>query len=164
VVIVFGARRKQAAAVALIAVAAGAAGWWWLAGRQSDREQLDELVRKAEHGIETKSVNEIMDCVAPDYQDMEGLSRNDIWRRAMQLARSPTQAEIEIESYDLFIASPRARGRFRVGLTLREGEEAAHLDMDLGVEFEKRRKGWRRVWQVKSVSGYHPEELWGDYL
>jgi hypothetical protein len=138
----------------LLLVAAGAAiGWWFAHPRTTDEELILELVARAEHGVETKSVQEIMDCVAPDYEDETGLTRVDVWRLAMRWARSPERADVVIEEYEVTVTPPTATGHV-VGRVLveQEGRYTAPLNLEVTVEFEKQRRRWRKVWLVKSIS------------
>ena len=149
----------------LLAIAAGAVGWWMWIHRPTDLELIEEVVAKAEHGIEAKSVEEIMECVAPDYQDSEGLSRNDIWRLAMQWARSPEKAEITLGNYEIKVRGREAVGRFAVYVLLEEeGGLASGLNFDLEVLFERHRRKLSRAWLVKSVRGYQLEAVYEDYM
>ncbi len=146
---------KSAALVA----AAGLLLWWFIHPRRTDEQLILDLVAKAEHGIETKSRSEIMDCVAEDYHDEAGLSRIDILRLAMHWERSSEQVEIVVGEYELDIIAPRAAGRFVAELEFEQaGGHDPPLRVPLVVEFEKQRRGWRKVWLVKSVSGHGLEK------
>jgi hypothetical protein len=146
---------KRALKVLCLVIAGTLVGWWFLHPRPSDMDLVEELVAKAEHGVETKSATEIMECVGPDYQDEEGLSRNDIFRLAWRWARSSTRADVVIEDYQIDIASPKASGDFLVQVLLEEqGQRLPALHFDLEVEFEKQRRGWRKVWLVTAVNGH----------
>jgi hypothetical protein len=149
----------------LLVLAAGGIGWWMWIHRPTDLELIEELVTKAERGIESKSVKEIMECVAPDYQDNEGLSRNDIWRLAVQWVRSPEKAEITLGNYEIEVRGGEATGKFAVYVLLEEeGGLASGLNFDLVVLFERHRRKLSRVWLVKSVRGYQLEAVLGDYM
>ncbi len=129
--------------------------WWLFHPRPSDEKLIQELVTKAEQAIETKNTNEIMDCVAKDYRDDSGLSRLDIFRLAMHWQRSSGQVEITINEYDLKVARPLATGRFQVELAFSQGggvELPQRLNLE--VDFQRERKGWKKVWLVKSVQGH----------
>lgn len=146
---------KRGLKVLCLVVAGALIGWWFLHPRPSDRDMIEELVAKAEHGVETKSATEIMECVAPGYQDDEGLSHNDIFRLAWRWARSSARADVVIEDYRIDIAAPEASGSFLVQVLLEEqGQRLPALRFDLEVEFEKQRRGWRKVWLVKAVNGH----------
>lgn len=100
-----------------------------------------------------------MDCVAEDYHDEAGLSRIDILRLAMHWERSSEQVEIVVGEYELDIIAPRAAGRFVAELEFEQaGGHDPPLRVPLVVEFEKQRRGWRKVWLVKSVSGHGLEK------
>jgi hypothetical protein len=135
-------------------VVLSAAAWWVLHPRPSDRELIEELIAKAEHGVETKSVKEVMSCVASDYHDPEGLSSTDVWRLAMQWSRSSAEADVVIEDYKLDIGPSQARGEFAVRVITEGLGVNQPIAMRLTVEFTKRRRGLRKVWLVKSVSGH----------
>ena len=141
--------------IALAIVIAAAFVWWLFHPRPSDEKLILDLVAKAEQGIETKNTSEIMDCVAKDYRDDSGLSRLDIFRLAMHWQRSSEQVEITINEYDLDVARPLATGRFQVELTFSQGggvELPQRLNLE--VDFQQQRRGWRKVWLVKSVNGH----------
>ena len=146
--------RRSLSIIAVI-VAAAAASWWLLHPRPTDEDLILALVAKAEHGVETKNRDEIMECVAKDYQESGGLSRADIFRLALHWERSPEQVDIVIDEYELDISAPRATGRFDVQLEFQEaGRHEPPLRLPLVVEFEKQRQRWRRVWLVKSIRGH----------
>jgi hypothetical protein len=150
----------------LLLVAAGVAiGWWFAHPRTTEEELILEVVARAEHGVETKSVQEIMDCIAPDYEDEAGLTRVDVWRLAMRWARSPERADVVIEEYEVTVTPPTATGHF-VGRVLveQEGQYTAPLNLDVRVEFEKQRRRWRKVWLVKSVSEATAAQEYEGYL
>ena len=156
---------KRGLKVLCVVIAGALVGWWFLHPRPSDRELIEELVAEAEHGIEAKSTKEIMECLAPDYQDEEGLSRGDIFRLAWRWERSSARAEIVIEDYQVDIISPRASGDFPVQVLLEEeGQHCPPLRFDLEVEFEKQRRGWHKVWLVKAVNGHGLEKRFEDFL
>ena len=150
----------------LLLVAVGAAiGWWFAHPRTTDEELILELVARAEHGVETKSVQEMMECIAPDYEDGTGLTRVDVWRLAMRWARRPGRAEVVIEEYEVTVTPPTAMGRF-VGRVVveQEGQYMAPLNLDVTVEFEKQRRRWRQVWLIKSISDATVAQELEDYL
>lgn len=158
-------RRRRSIAVALGVVLGAAAAWLAIQVRPSDRERIEEVVTRAERGIETKSVKEIMRCVSPDFVGEGGMDRDEVWRLAAQWARSASRAEVVIQDYELQIHPPRARGRFDVVVHLElEGGPSIPLGLELTVEFERRWRGLRRVWLVKSVTGYDPELFLEEYL
>lgn len=140
-------------------------GWWLLHPRPSDRELILDLVAKAEHGVETKSAKEIMECVAPDYKDEDGLTRLDILRLALRWQRDPDEAEVVIDDYEIEVMSPRASGRFQVDVLFEEDRGCASpLRFNLAVQFEKQRQRLRKVWLVKSVNGHGIERDFEDFL
>jgi hypothetical protein len=149
--------RKRATKVAVIVAAAlvVAAGLWFiLAPRVSDEQQIASLASKVEHGVETKSAEEILDCVSPEYQDSEGLTRTDIWKLVMQWVRSPDRAEVAIQKYEIKVNGKTATGTFDVQAVV-EHEHAYQVPLNLTVtvQFEKRWRRWHRVWVVKSLLG-----------
>jgi len=163
---VMGGRAWKRGLRLLLLVAAGAAiGWWFAHPRTTEEELILELVARAEHGVETKSVQEMMDCVAPDYEDGTGLTRVDVWRLAMRWVRSPNRADVVIEEYEVTVTPPTAMGRF-VGRVVveQEGQYMAPLNLDATVEFEKQRRGWRKVWLVKSISEATLAQEYEGYL
>jgi hypothetical protein len=142
-----------------VAIAAAAAVWFWYP-RPSDGELIAALVQRAEHGVETKNAKEITSCVSPDYKDSEGLTHTDILRLALQWARTSGQADVTIEDYQLDITRPTARGTFDVVLVLgTQGEAAKPRNIRVAVEFALERRGWRRVWLVRSVEGYDLDSI-----
>ncbi len=137
-----------------VALVAAAAVWFWYP-RASDEQLIAALIQRAEHGVETKNVREITSCVSPSYEDTEGLTRTDILRLAMQWARESAQADITIEGYELEVTRPTARGTFDVALILgAQGEAAKPRNIRVAVQFALERRGFRRVWLVRSVEGY----------
>jgi len=157
---------KRRLSVLCVVAAGGLLVWWFLHPRISDRALIEQLVAKAEHGIETKSTKEIMDCLAPDYHDEDGLTRTDIFRLAWRWERTSGRADIAIQQdYQLEIKSPRATGNFEVQVLLEaEGESYPPMHLRLGVEFEKVRRGWHKVWLVKAVNGHGVKERFEDFL
>jgi hypothetical protein len=148
-----------------VLVALGAAVGWWLAHpRPSDEELIAELVARAEHGVETKSVDEIMSCVSRDYEGQGDWSREDVWRVAMQWARSSEQAEVTIQDWQVNVAKGQAIGHFQVDVTLSEQGRGRPIALFLTVDFERERKGLRKVWLVRSVRGFDPDMYMQDYL
>jgi len=158
-------RGRRTLRLVFLVVCGSLLGWWLFHPRPTDQELIQELVARAEHGVETKSVDEIMSCVSDEYKDGSGLSRRDIWRLAMNWARSSEEAEVVIGSYDIEVASPRATGWFGVTVYLHAGAHRLELpEMQLTVEFEKERRGWRKVWLVRSVTGHDLESMTQDYM
>jgi hypothetical protein len=138
------------AAVGLIAVAV-----WFLYPRPTDRELIVDLIRRGEHGIETKNVKEVMSCVAPDYADSQNVTRTELLRMVMQWPRVREKGELTIENYDLEITPPTAKGTFDVTFVLiGQGGTREALPMTLTMQFVEQRKGWSRAWLVQSVEGY----------
>jgi hypothetical protein len=159
-----GKRRRRALQLTVFLAAAALLAWWLLRPRPTDEELILDLVAKAEHAVETKDKDEILECVASDYQDDSGLSRVDILRLALHWERSSEQVEIIIDEYELDIASPTATGYFVVQLEFQQaGRYQPPLRLPLVVEFEKQRRGWRKVWVVKSVSGHDIERRFEDF-
>jgi hypothetical protein len=151
--------------VVVVVVVGGAATWWVLAHRRSDRALIDELIAKAEHGVETKSVDEIMGCVAEDYHDELGFNRTDIWRLAQHWIRTPDEADVVVEDYSVDIQPPRATGQLAVNVMMtRDGRQMPPLPLELTVRFEKERRGWRRVWLVESVTGQNLGRVFEDVM
>jgi len=144
--------------VLLALVVLGAGAWWVLRPRPTDRELIERLIAKAEHGVETKSLKEIMGCVASDYHDPAGLSKTDIWRIALQWVRSSEQVDVVIEDYALDLHPPTAIGRFDLRLIAEQGLLGIPATMQLTVEFAKERRRLSGVWLVRSVSGHGLEK------
>ena len=145
-------------------VAAGAFLWWWM-HRASDRQLIDELVARAEHGIETKSLDEIMDCIAPDYQDGIGLSKLDVFRGAMHFVQSPDTAEVSIDNTSVEITSPTAAGIFDLHVVITQnGRYVDSGPIQVTVQFEKERRRLSKVWLVKSVSAPGISKQFEDYM
>jgi|GEM_PF-1535859 hypothetical protein len=146
-------------------LAAAALGWWLLHPRPSDEELILQLAAKAEHGVETHSVDEIMSCVSPDFTGEAGMDRNDLWRLAVQWAHTDGEADVTINDYAIDVRSGEATGRFDVTVVAQvAGAPTTPMNMQLVVEFEKRWRRLTKVWLVKSVKGYQPERLFQDYL
>jgi hypothetical protein len=160
----FGGWKRGLTVLALVIVGA-LLGWWLFHPRPSDRELIEDLVAKAEHGVETKSSKEIMECVAPDYRDEGGLTRVDIFRLAWRWQRTSEQADVVIDNYEIEVTPPTATGRFDVQVLLEEqGRQALPLRFHLMVQFEKQRQRWRKVWLVKSVGGHGLEKDLEDLI
>jgi hypothetical protein len=159
-----GKRRRRVLQLTVFLAAAALVAWWLLRPRPTDEELILDLVAKAEHGVETKDKDEIMECVASDYQDDSGLSRVDVLRLALHWERSSEQVEVVIDEYELTIASPTATGYFVVQLEFEQaGRYQPPLRLPLVVEFERQRRGWRKAWVVKSVSGHDIERRFEDF-
>jgi hypothetical protein len=151
--------------VLLLALVAAGSLLWWVTHRKSDRQLIDDVIAKVVHGVETKSLDEIMECVAPDYQDDTGLSRVDVWRGAAQWVRTVDAAAVTIDNYFVDIQPPTATGTFEVRMQVTRNGQILELGpMHLTVQFEKERRRFKRVWLVKSVSGYSPSRLLEDYM
>ncbi|UCC68876.1 MAG: hypothetical protein JSV79_02825 [Armatimonadota bacterium] len=151
--------------IAFLVVLGAVAGWWVVHPRPSDEDLIAELVAKAEHGVETKSVDEIMSCVSRDYSGQGEMSREDVWRSAQQWVRSPVQADVVIQDYQLALKDAEAVGQFQVDVRLQEeGGLVQTLNLFLTVGFERQRRGLRKVWLVKSVRGFDPDELIEEML
>ena len=150
--------RMGAVKVALLGLMVVAAGGWVLWPEPLDRQSLDELVARAKHGFESRSVSEIMDCVAPGYRDDSGLTREDVSRICERIARQAKQVQITITQYDIAIQSSEATGQFDVVATLDLGGETVTWPMRLEVRFVKQDRSWRRLWRprwaVASVKGH----------
>lgn len=143
-------------------VALGAAvGWWLVHPRPSDEELIAELVARAEHGVETKSVDEIMSCVSADYEGEGDWSREDIWRVAMQWARSSEEADVTVQEQQVDVEDGRAVGRFQVDVALSGEGRGRPTTLFLTVDFARERRGLRKVWQVRSVQGFDPD-MYGE--
>jgi hypothetical protein len=152
-------------AVLLLALVAAALLLWWVTHRRTDRQLIDDVIAKVVHGVETKSLDEIMECVAPDYQDDTGLSRVDVWRGAAQWVRTVDAATVIIDDYSVDIQPPTATGTFAVRMQVTRNGQLVELGpMHLTVQFEKERKRLKRVWLVKSVSGYSSSRLLEGYM
>lgn len=146
-------------------VIAGVIAWLLFGPRVSDEEQIAQLARKVEHGVETKSAQEILDCVSPGYRDSEGLTRTDIWKLVMQWVRSPDQAEVAIQKYEVKVNGSKATGTFQVQVVVeREHSYQTPLNMTVAVEFEKRWRRWHRVWAVNSLLGPPITGLAEDFM
>ncbi len=152
-------RWKQIAGSLLLALIAASLGWWLFRPRISDEELILALVSRVEHGVETKSTKEIMQCIAPDYSDQAGLSRVDIYRLAWRWGTASETAQIVVDDYEVEVTSPTATGRFEVTVLFEQnGRQAPPVRLDLTVQFEKQRRRLRKVWLVKSSSGHGLEK------
>jgi hypothetical protein len=151
--------RQRRAVVGFVGVVAVAAvGWWLSRPRVSDEERIMAVVARAEHGVETKNRDEVMSCVAKDYEDTGGLSRADIFRLALSWEKSSEQAEVWIDDYTIDVTPPTATGQFQVRVEFSQGGQTEpEVRLPLTVEFEKERRGLKKVWAVKSVSGHGME-------
>jgi len=113
------------AALGLIAVAV-----WFLHPRPTDQQLIAEVVRRGEHGIETKNVKEIMSCVAPDYQDSQNVTRTELLRLVMQWPRVRERGEITLEDYHLDITPPHGHGEIRPYVRAHRRGRAENLAAD----------------------------------
>ena len=157
--------RQRGLKITLLVLVGVAVGWWVWHPRPTDRELIEELIARVEHGVETKSVDEIMSCLSRDYERQGDLSREDIWRMAMQWARSSAQADVLIEDYRLTLEGPEATGYFQVKIGLTEdGFRRPPLALSLTVDFVRRRSGLRTVWLVQSIGGFDPDLLVEELL
>lgn len=157
--------RQRGFRIVLSVLVGVAVGWWVWHPRPTDRELIEELIARVEHGVETKSVDEIMSCLSRDYERQGDLSREDIWRMAMQWARSSAQADVLIEDYRLTLEGPEATGYFQVKIGLTEdGFRRPPLALSLTVDFVRRRSGLRTVWLVQSIGGFDPDLLVEELL
>ncbi len=152
--------------IGLATVLAIAFAVWWLTNpRISDKQQIENLVAKVEHGVESKSGREIMECVAPDYKDSNGLDRLEILKLVNSWVRSPEQADITVEKYEIKINGRSATGHFDVQLYLQEdGRGQPPTWMSVEVSFEKQWRRLRQVWRVKAVEGPSLSSAPEDYL
>ena len=126
---------------------------------------IDELVARAEHGIETKSLDEIMDCIAPDYQDEMGLSKLDVFRGAMHFVQSPDTADVSIDDASVEITSPTATGVFDLHVVMMQnGRYVDSGPIRVTMQFEKERRRLSKVWMVKSVSAPGMSKQFEDYM
>ncbi len=157
--------RNRGFKIVLLVLVGTALGWWLWHPRPTDQELIEELIARADHGVETKSVDEIMSCLSRDYETQGDLSREDMWRMAMQWARSPAQADVLIEDYRLTLEGPEATGYFRVKVGVTEdGFRRPPLALSLTVDFVRRRSGLRTVWLVHSIGGFDPDLLVEELL
>jgi len=158
-------RSGKRSVVVLLGIAIGV---WLLWPQPTDRESLDLLVAQAKHGFESKSVSEIMDCVAPGYEDESGLTRADVSRICQRVARQAKQVEITITGHDITVQSPKATGHFDVVAVLDLGTETITWPMRLEVQFMKQRRGWSKLWRqgwvVVSVNGHGLDKQFEDLL
>ena len=151
--------------ICLGAAAAVGAGWWLVQLRVSDEKLIQELVAKAEHGVEAKSVEEIMDCLSRDFEGQGDMSREDVWRLAMQWQRSPLEADVVIQDQRITVEGREATGQFHVQVELvEEGLPRPSLVAFLTVGFERRWRGLRKTWRVRSVRGFDPDAILEEAL
>ncbi len=151
--------------IGLLVLLGAAVGWWVVHPRPSDEELIAELVARAEHGVETKSVEEIVSCVSHDFRGEGDMYREDVWRAAQQWVRSPMEADIAVQDQQLTLRGAEAVGEFQVDVRLEEeGRLVQSLNLFLRVEFERQRRGLRKLWLVKSVWGFDPNELIEEIL
>jgi hypothetical protein len=152
-----GACRRSGKALLFVLFAA-VLGVWLARPQPTDRQLLDQLVARAKHGFEAKSVSEIMGCVAQGYQDDSGLTRADVLRISQRALRAAKRIELTIRAYDIDVRSPGATGHFDVVAALDVEGEPVTWPMKLEVSFRKQRLGWRSLWRqgwvVTSVKGH----------
>jgi hypothetical protein len=158
-------RWKRRLKVLIPALIAALLVWWLMRPQVSDEALILGLVEKIEHGVETKSASEIIECVARDYGDEGELSRADIFRLAWRWERTSEQAEVVVGDYELDITPPTASGRFDVTVYFEEnGRYSPPLRFEVQAEFGKQRRGLRKVWLVKSSSGHGLEKGFDNFL
>jgi hypothetical protein len=135
------------------------AGWWVLHPQPSDREQIEQLVAKAEQGMETDSWVQVMECFSPQYHDKGGLRKGDVTRILQRVMRGTEQIDVTINDYQLEVGRRKAKGYFDVKIVLHEGPRSeVPIRWNLNVDFQKQRLGWYNIWQegwvVTSVAGH----------
>ncbi len=145
-------RRARVAVPAVVLLGAVAA--WWLRPGPSDRELIAEVVRQAEHGVETKDVGEIMSCVSPDYRDSEGLTRTEVFRLALAWSKQRQTAQVSVEDYAVEVTPLEATATLTAVVTPEGQGEVSPMRLHVTVQFRKERRGLRRVWLVRSVEGH----------
>jgi hypothetical protein len=140
--------------------------WALVQPSPDDREALEDLVLRAKHAFEQRSTAEIMSCVATDYQDSSGLTRDQVYQIVQRLTRGSQEINVTITSQEIQARGATAVGHFTVQAQAREGDELVNWPMDLEVQFVKQRQGafhlWRRSWVVKSVNGHGLEHVLDD--
>lgn len=146
-------------------VVVSAAFLWWWTHRANDQQLIDELVARVEHGIETKSPDEIMDCIAPDYHDAMGLSKQDVFRGTMRFVQSPDTVDLSISNASVEITPPVATGLFEVRVVITQnGRYVDSGPVQVTVQFQKERRRLSRVWLVKSISAPEIARQFEDYM
>jgi len=157
---------RRAGKVLVVALLAVGLGWTLVQPSPDDRQSIEDLVMRAQHAFEQRSASEIMSCVATDYQDGSGLTRDEVYRIVQRLTRGSQEISVTITSQDIQTRGASAVGRFKVQTHTREGAEVVDWPMDLEVQFVKQRQGafhfWRRSWVVKSVNGHGLEHVFDD--
>jgi hypothetical protein len=165
-------RRKKtwrtALAFLVAALVVAGAPYVLLASRPSERQLVQQLVQKAKHGLETRSLDQMMDCIAPDYRDDAGLTHADARRIAQAVARNVQKAEVTITHSHIALTGRSALGHFDVNVVLHAGDQAIAWPMKLKVLFEKQRRGWRGLWRaawvVKSIEGHGLDKGYEELL
>lgn len=157
---------RRAGKILMVALLGLGIGWALAQPSPDDRQSIEDLVLRAKHAFEQRSPAEVMSCVAPDYRDSSGLTRDDVYRIVQRLTRGSQQIEITITSQDIETRGGSAVGHFRVQTVAREGADVVNWPMNLEVQFLKQRQGashlWRRSWVVKSVNGHGMEKVFDD--
>ena len=125
----------------------------------TDQEQIFALLQKGQHGIETKNVSEIADCISPAYHDSQNMTRTELVRLAMQWPRVEQKAKLTLDNYEVTIDGDRAKASFDLRFELEGAGAYGPAPMRLTMTFEKRRQGWHRVWLVKAAEGYTMDRL-----
>lgn len=104
----------------------------------SDEQQVRDLVRAAEAGAEARDVSDVLEVVATDYSDSQGLDRQQLqtFLRSYFLANPRIEVLADVEDLE-FPVEGLARARVDVTV-LPAGDQAALL-----VEFRKQDGKWR---------------------
>jgi len=149
----------SASKAVLLLLGALVAGWWVLHPHPSDREQIEQLVAKAEQGMETDSWVQVMECFSPHYHDKGDLRKGDVTRILQRVMRGTEKIEVTTNDYQLEVGQRKAKGCFDVKIVLHEGPRSeVPIHWNLDVDFEKQRLGWYTIWRdgwvVTSVAGH----------
>ena len=106
--------------------------------RSSDEEQVRELIISVENAAEARDASDVLEFVAADYDDSQGLDRAELqnFLRGYFLAHPKIELLVSVEDLQFPV---EGLGRARLGITsLPAGDRAT-----LQVEFRKENGNWR---------------------
>jgi hypothetical protein len=106
--------------------------------RTSDEEQVRAVIDAVEIAAEARDASDVLEHVAPDYSDSDGLDRPQLqnFLRAYFLANPRIELLVRIESLEFPVAG---LGRARVAVNALPSGDSAVLD----VEFRQEGGEWR---------------------
>lgn len=158
--------RRTGAALA-IGLTASAITALLAAPRTNDQAQLGKLIAQMEEGFEDKSAEAVLGYIAQDYQDAEGLDRQDVIKIVERLCRGTHRVDLDLEDQQIEVNGDRATGQFDAVAVITEGGDRITWPMKLEVQFARERTAWwlpwHKQWVVQSAKG-HGMKTWLEEL